>query len=550
MKFSETQRSAVHVLRVGWSTDASNFTVGEAPLSYGYGGTGKSSCNNKFLNYGEPFSTNDVIACYIDLDAIPKTIFFAKNGKYLDVAFRMGPEADGQVFYPHVTVKNMKFVANFGGVQPYSPSVQGFSFPECLPPHMLTLPPASPKECQDCDVLMMVGLPSCGKTTWLEQFVKNHPQKKYNVLGTNAILCKMKVMGLLRKNNYTGRWDALIKQATGILNEMLKVAQRKKRNYILDQTNVYPNARRRKMNNFKGYNHIAVVVVNTHSVLKERNDEVVKDGKIVPESAILEMKANFTLPVEGEIFNEVWYVEENQERSQQLVKDFNEEGRTWKEEQKKRPVHDPQRSEESKSDMKKPRYEGATYFNPPERQYGPGYHNNQTSGPYGPASNVANTWDSGQYGKPGGFNPSESSHGKREYSSYHKESQFKAPPPSHSNYHQPFSKKDDFSPNQYVSPHEDWQVKNAHQHPLSAGLPYYSDNQQNYGLQFHNQPQFHQPANYGRETGGWNTSQKPSYNYDQSQSYYSDRQQTYPASVQQQNKTQLYYNQGQYENYQ
>lgn len=37
-----------HVLRVGWSVDEAGLTLGEDPLSYGYGGTGKASTNLRF----------------------------------------------------------------------------------------------------------------------------------------------------------------------------------------------------------------------------------------------------------------------------------------------------------------------------------------------------------------------------------------------------------------------------------------------------------------------------------------------------------------------
>lgn len=40
---------------------------------------------------------------------------------------------------------------------------------------------------------MMVGLPACGKTTWAVQYAQSNPEKKYNILGTNAIMDKMKV---------------------------------------------------------------------------------------------------------------------------------------------------------------------------------------------------------------------------------------------------------------------------------------------------------------------------------------------------------------------
>ncbi|CDQ96351.1 unnamed protein product [Oncorhynchus mykiss] len=87
---------------------------------------------------------------------------------------------------------------------------------------------------------MMVGLPACGKTTWASKHTESHPEKKYNTLGTNAIMEKMKVMGLRRQKNYAGRWDVLIQQATQCLNRLIQIAARKRRNYILDQVRYLP----------------------------------------------------------------------------------------------------------------------------------------------------------------------------------------------------------------------------------------------------------------------------------------------------------------------
>lgn len=49
---------------------------------------------------------------------------------------------------------------------------------------------------------MMVGLPACGKTTWALKYAQSNPEKKYNILGTNAIMDKMKVgVGCARFRN-------------------------------------------------------------------------------------------------------------------------------------------------------------------------------------------------------------------------------------------------------------------------------------------------------------------------------------------------------------
>lgn len=51
--------------------------------------------------------------------------------------------------------------------------------------------------CQCCvlclQIIMMVGLPGAGKTFWAEKHSIGNLDKKYNVLGTNNIIDKMKV---------------------------------------------------------------------------------------------------------------------------------------------------------------------------------------------------------------------------------------------------------------------------------------------------------------------------------------------------------------------
>ncbi|GFT16494.1 heterogeneous nuclear ribonucleoprotein U-like protein 1 [Trichonephila clavipes] len=175
-------------------------------------------------------------------------------------------------------------------------------------------------------MLMMCGLPGAGKSVWALTYSKQYPEKKYNILGTNNIIDKMKVMGLPRKRNYAGRWEVLIKLATNCLNKLFEIASKLRRNYILDQTNVYPNAQRRKMTNFKGYKRIAVVVVPTDAEYKRRckkRDE--EEGKDVPDDVVREMKANFKIPEVGDLFNEVLFPELPKEAAKRLVAEYNED---------------------------------------------------------------------------------------------------------------------------------------------------------------------------------------------------------------------------------
>ncbi|XP_030007346.1 heterogeneous nuclear ribonucleoprotein U-like protein 1 [Sphaeramia orbicularis] len=320
-----------HVVRIGWSLNHCSTQLGEEAFSFGYGGTGKKSCDCKFGDYGERFGENDVIGCYIDFDSSDEVeMGFTKNGVWLGVAFRTTKEAlAGRALFPHVLVKNCAVEFNFGQKrEPYFPPPEGYSYIHNLSMEQKIRGTKGPANKSDCEILMMVGLPACGKTTWAIKHAEANPDKKYNILGTNAIMDKMKVMGLRRQRNYAGRWDVLIQQATQCLNRLIEIAARKRRNYILDQTNVYGSARRRKMRPFEGFQRKAIVICPTDEDLKERTlKQTNEQGKDVPDHAVLEMKANFTLPEACDFLEAVTFIELQREEAEKLLKQYNEDGR-------------------------------------------------------------------------------------------------------------------------------------------------------------------------------------------------------------------------------
>ena len=50
-----------------------------------------------------------------------------------------------------------------------------------------------------CEMIMMIGLPGSGKTTWVTDHVEKNPEKRYNVIGTSALIERMKVGTLISK---------------------------------------------------------------------------------------------------------------------------------------------------------------------------------------------------------------------------------------------------------------------------------------------------------------------------------------------------------------
>lgn len=306
--------------------------LGEEPMSWGYGGTGKMSTNCQFRDYGVSFMEGDTITCFLNMDSSPVEVSFAKNGRHLGIAYKIPrDQLKDQALYPHILTKNCEFSVNFGQLPkpdvPLPPGYEDFTMIGCAPMQWLERGSLPPTKKEDCEMLMMCGLPGSGKTTWANKYFAQYPEKKYNILGTNNLIDKMKVMGLPRKRNYAGRWDVLIQKSTKCLNKLMEMGAHVHRNFILDQTNVYPSAQKRKMRAFEGFVRKAVVLVPSDEEFERRvAKRESEEGKDVPDSAVLEMKANFGLPTVGPIFDEVIFVELPREEAEPLVKQYNEEG--------------------------------------------------------------------------------------------------------------------------------------------------------------------------------------------------------------------------------
>ncbi|XP_014517726.2 heterogeneous nuclear ribonucleoprotein U-like protein 1 isoform X1 [Vigna radiata var. radiata] len=336
---NDTVPEQQHICRIGISRgDDTVGKLGEFRHSFGYGGTGKLSNSGRFVNFGDRFGAGDTIICCVDFESKPlASIGFSKNGKWLGVAAQFdvanlgvmdSPPGSFQwksAFFPHVLLKNVEVQMQFSvgdglvpeeGFKPWASAVEDANI--VMGPSF-----SDPK---DCEMIMMVGLPASGKTTWGEKWVRDHPEKRYVLLGTNLILDQMKVPGLLRRNNYGERFDLLMDRATGIFNILLSRAANIPHNYIIDQTNVYKSARKRKLKPFADYKKIAVVVFPKPEELKIRSDKRFTEmGKEVPLDALNKMIANYVLPESkdmpdsDEVFDQVIFVELNQRESQKYL---------------------------------------------------------------------------------------------------------------------------------------------------------------------------------------------------------------------------------------
>ncbi|KAK0097283.1 hypothetical protein PV326_002641 [Microctonus aethiopoides] len=298
-----------HVLRAGWSVASTSMQLGEEKLSYGYGGTGKISTGNNFKDYGKQFGLNDILGCYLDMSDDNIVISYTLNGENLGEAFKITKdELENKALYPHILTKNCEFVCNFGDEAPWNENIlEGYTPVGQVDLKDRVPGPQRPEKREECEMIMLVGLPAAGKTVWANNYAAENREKLYNILGTNNLVDKMKVVGLPRKRNYHGRWEVLIDKCSRCLNKLLEVAATRRRNYILDQ---------------------AIVIVPTEEEFKSRTAKrEATEGKDIPDSAVLEMKANFSAPVVGESFDSVEWIELDEEEAKKLIAKYNKEGK-------------------------------------------------------------------------------------------------------------------------------------------------------------------------------------------------------------------------------
>uniref|UniRef100_A0A671NCW4 SAP domain-containing protein n=1 Tax=Sinocyclocheilus anshuiensis TaxID=1608454 RepID=A0A671NCW4_9TELE len=301
-----------HVVRVGWSLDSCSTQLGEESQVHSHGLGKKSTCC-KFEDYREKFGESDVIGCYVDFDSHEQVeMAFSKNGKWLDVAFHVSKEElAGRALYPHVLVKNCSVEFNFGQrAEPFFLLQDGYTLIGAVNIETRVRGIVGPTNQSDCEILMMVGLPACGKTTWATKHAEMNPEKKYNILGTNAIMEKMKV-GFMVHNckeiMFLGPKTSAIEWNIFFFYFIYKCVL---------QTHSYDS--QRKMCPFEGFQRKAVVICHTDENLKERTfKQTHEEGKDVPDHAVLEMKAG----------DEVTFVEPQREEANELIKRYNEEGR-------------------------------------------------------------------------------------------------------------------------------------------------------------------------------------------------------------------------------
>mmetsp|Transcript_46707 Transcript_46707/g.99918 ORF Transcript_46707/g.99918 Transcript_46707/m.99918 type:complete len:497 (-) Transcript_46707:303-1793(-) len=332
VKMPETKPENQCILRCGFSPPLSSLFLGDTAESWGWGGTGKKSHNNQFADYGGAFTQGDVIGCIVDIDQ--GSISFTKNGIFMGVAFdNVPPTATETGLFPHLLLKNVKVKCNFSRKTKWfdPPGDQVKFFEEAPEDECVVNPVDHPQNLAEAEFILLCGLPGCGKTYWAQKHMEANPLKNYLLLGTNSVIDQMKVMNIKRQRNYADRWQELISQATPIFNKLVEIAGKTPRNIILDQTNVYQNARRRKAGSFSEFGtRKCVTIVNDEEQLQQRTEKREREeGKFVPVHAVNQMRANFVAPELEDGFTELEWPELPETDSRQAIGNIKAGGAAW-----------------------------------------------------------------------------------------------------------------------------------------------------------------------------------------------------------------------------
>jgi heterogeneous nuclear ribonucleoprotein U-like protein 1 len=159
------------------------------------------------VEYGVKFGVGDTVVCAVDLDSKPlASIGFSRNGEWLGIAKHFDASDKGlglvespvssmqweSAIFPHVLLKNVVVEMQFSkedGLQ----LVDGYELwpSACVDGNAVSGPVFA--EQKECEIMMMVGLPASGKSTWAEKCIKEHKEKRFILLGTNLALVQMKV---------------------------------------------------------------------------------------------------------------------------------------------------------------------------------------------------------------------------------------------------------------------------------------------------------------------------------------------------------------------
>jgi predicted kinase len=153
------------------------------------------------------------------------------------------------------------------------------------------------------ELIMMIGVPGVGKSTWIQNHMTKNPSKNYAVVSSDDII---EELGRPEGLSYAEAFKKFSGFAMKEMDRRAKEYFAAKRNIIWDQTNLNPKARKGKLAQAVGYRKIAVVFSLTDAERERRYEKrKAESGKTIPAEVISNMLRSFQAPTKAEGFEQI-----------------------------------------------------------------------------------------------------------------------------------------------------------------------------------------------------------------------------------------------------
>jgi predicted kinase len=148
--------------------------------------------------------------------------------------------------------------------------------------------------------VIMVGIPNSGKSSY-------NLQNNYKVLSRDDILVEYG-MDKYKMKKYSDIWAKLSdddqKEIDRILQKKFRTHIQNQENFVIDMTNMNIKSRKKWIHNLKNkYNIFAKVFLTDFNIIKKRNNQrFEEEGKLIPETVLINMAKRLELPLFKEGF--------------------------------------------------------------------------------------------------------------------------------------------------------------------------------------------------------------------------------------------------------
>lgn len=279
-------------VRIGFATAKSALFLGETADSVCFDSEGHLIYDKKKSQVSQKFTTGDVIAVVLNLDASSanaNTISLFKDGVRVSPPQPLPDSLQVEPIFPMITFKNATLHYNFGPVPitplPFTCRMVSDAAQKD------TVVKAAVKQNAKNEVIFPVALPDQGGFDWLDKFLDAHPH--YTELSDRAILKWCELSGIFRPKGYSAQartsndkpemgFGIVALDDLSVKKVLQTVAPMFKRDYVVMEmrSSLLKDERKDLTTPWAGFNKVAVVAVGEPpAAIKEYGHEIMLKTK-------------------------------------------------------------------------------------------------------------------------------------------------------------------------------------------------------------------------------------------------------------------------------